>query len=141
MPHFTLELPVRWAHLDKAGTIYFPKYFEWFDLAAEEMFRTMGLDWPTLFDRENVLGLPIVEATCRFFMPLFYNDVIRIVTTVGEIRSRAFRLEHEIYRAAELTAKGHVVRIWSQKLRGAEGKMATGPLPADIRQALETYRA
>jgi len=136
-----LELPVRWSHLDKAGTIYFPKYFEWFDLAAEEMFRTMGLDWPTLFVRENILGLPIVEATSRFILPLFYNDVIRIVTTVGEIRTRAFRLDHQVYRGAELTATGYVVRIWVQNPKGPQGKMAAAPLPAHIVRALEAYKA
>jgi len=141
VPPHVLELPVRWSHLDKAGTIYFPKYFEWFDLAAEEMFRAMGLDWPTLFVRENILGLPIVEATSWFFLPLFYNDTIRIVTTVGEIRTRAFRLDHEVHRGQELTAKGHVVRIWGLDIKGPQGKMAAAPLPSHIVQALQDYKA
>ena len=91
-----LTVKVRWSESDPAGIVYYPRFFEWFDLGTEALFESLGLPWAEMFRAERIVGVPIVESGARFASPVRYGDHVRIQTTVSEV--------HE-----KLTATGMVV--------------------------------
>ena len=91
-----LAVTVRWSEADPAGIVFYPRFFEWFDLGTEALFEAIGLPWRDLFPAERIVGVPIVETGARFAAPVRYGDLVRIETTVSEVREKTFRVEHEI---------------------------------------------
>lgn len=130
-----LQYRVRWGDTDAAGIVFYPNYFRWFDDAAHEFLRAMGLAQEVLLQERRIL-VPIVETGCRFWTPVFYNDELTIQTTATEIRTRTFRLEHRVLRGEEPTGTGFEVRAWTRQPTENKGKLELVPIPDDIRALL-----
>jgi 4-hydroxybenzoyl-CoA thioesterase len=124
-------LRVRWGEADAAGIGYYPRFFDWFVIGTLELLRGWQAPYAELFQRER-LGLPVVEAHCRFFAPVSYDDALEIETVVAEVRTRAFRLEHTIWRGSERVAEGYEVRGWQRIDRDQPHAVALTAIPADV---------
>ncbi|MFI5376860.1 MAG: acyl-CoA thioesterase, partial [Candidatus Rokuibacteriota bacterium] len=92
----TISVKVRWSEADPAGIVFYPRFYEWFDLGTEALFESLGLPWPELFPAERIVGVPIVESGARFASPVRYGDLVRLETAVREVREKTFRVEHEV---------------------------------------------
>lgn len=66
----TEHIRVRWSEADPAGIAFYPRFFEWFDIATEALFESVGLPWPEIFPKYRVVGVPIVESGARFVAPV-----------------------------------------------------------------------
>ncbi|HEY7417800.1 MAG TPA: thioesterase family protein [Ktedonobacteraceae bacterium] len=130
-----LQYRVRWGDTDAAGIVFYPNYFRWFDDAGHEFLRAVGLPQETVLEDRQIL-LPIIEAGCRFWAPVFYNDLLTIHTSVTELRTRTFRLEHRVLRGEEPTGTGFEVRAWARRPTESKGKLELAPIPDDIRVLL-----
>jgi hypothetical protein len=56
-----IDIKVRWSEADPAGIAFYPRFFEWFDMATEALFESLEMPWPVLFPRYRVVGVPIVD--------------------------------------------------------------------------------
>ncbi len=117
---------VRWSDVDPAGIVFYPRFFEWYDLGCEALFASLGLAWPEAFPRYGIVGVPIVESGSRFVHPARYGDVLTIRSRVAWVRAKTFRVEHEISVRGTLCASGFEVRARvalpkapGERLRGA----------------------
>src|SRR5437667_12818553 len=95
MVSHAIEHKVRWSEVDPAGIVFYPRFFEWFDLATEALFDSLGLPLVEIFPKYRVVGVPIVESGARFTSPVRYGDHVRIRSTVTEVKEKTFRVEHE----------------------------------------------
>lgn len=46
MATHTTTVRVRWSESDPAGIVFYPRFFEWYDLGTEALFEVFGLPWP-----------------------------------------------------------------------------------------------
>ena len=127
-----LDVKVRWSEADPAGIVFYPRFFEWFDLGTEALFEALGLPWRELFPAERIVGVPIVETGARFASPVRYGDEVRIETTVSEVREKTFRVEHEISVGGRRCAIGFEVRAWVAQPESPGGALAARPIPAGV---------
>ncbi len=127
-----LSVKVRWSEADPAGIVFYPRFFEWFDLGTEALFESLGLPWPELFPASQIVGVPIVESGARFASPVRYGDEVRIQTTVSEVREKTFRVEHEVSVAGRPCATGFEVRAWVARPESPGGALAVKPIPAGV---------
>jgi YbgC/YbaW family acyl-CoA thioester hydrolase len=127
-----LTVKVRWSESDPAGIVFYPRFFEWFDLGTEALFESLGLPWTEMFPAERIVGVPIVEAGARFASPVRYGDQVRIHTTVSEVREKTFRVEHEVSVGQRRCASGFEVRAWVARPEDSDGALAARPIPARI---------
>lgn len=132
MVSHALTMKVRWSEADPAGIVFYPRFFEWFDLGTEALFESLGLPWPELFPAERIVGVPIVESGARFASPVRYGDEVRIQTTVSEVREKTFRVEHELSVAGWPCATGFEVRAWVARPESPGGALAAKPIPAEV---------
>lgn len=80
---FTTTAPVRFAHVDAAGIVFYPRYFEMLNAAVEDWFAHLGCDFKTLhLDRR--LGVPTVDLRCTFMAPSQLGDELRITIVPRE---------------------------------------------------------
>jgi acyl-CoA thioester hydrolase len=100
---------VRYAETDASGIVYYANYFIYFELGRLDMFRQLGLP----YDRR----LPIVETACRYHASARFDDELEIHTSVAELRSKGFRIDHAVYRLRddgaepELLVEGHTAMV------------------------------
>jgi 4-hydroxybenzoyl-CoA thioesterase len=132
MLNHVIEIKVRWSEADPAGFVYYPRFFEWFDLATEALFDSQGLPWAEIFPKYRVVGVPIVESGARFVSPVRYGELVRIRSTVSEVRDKTFRVVHEVSVGERQCATGFEVRAWVSRPDEPGGRLAAAPFPADI---------
>jgi 4-hydroxybenzoyl-CoA thioesterase len=86
-PRFVSQVPIRFAHCDPAGIIFFPQYLVLFNGLVEDWFnRALGVPYADMVAQDRT-GLPIVHLECDF----------RAITRMGEtvdLGLRVARLGH-----------------------------------------------
>ncbi|HET9855336.1 MAG TPA: acyl-CoA thioesterase [Methylomirabilota bacterium] len=127
-----LDVKVRWSEADPAGIVFYPRFFEWFDLGTAGLFEALGLPWRELFPAERIVGVPIVETGARFASPVRFGDLVRIRTTVSEVREKTFRVEHEVSVGGRRCATGFEVRAWVAQPESPGGTLAARPIPPRV---------
>lgn len=123
-----INVLVNWGDTDKAGIVYYPNYFKWFDIAGHQFFRRCDLS-PSKLEEERQIILPMLDAKCSFEKPLLYEDLITIRTRVEEINNKTIKLSHEVYRGETRTGYGYELRGWVKQ--APEGIKAI-PIPEDV---------
>ncbi|HXD99562.1 MAG TPA: thioesterase family protein [Candidatus Acidoferrum sp.] len=132
MVRHTTVVPVRWGDVDAAGIVFYPRFFEWYDLGCEALFAALGLPWPELFPKHGIVGVPIVESGSRFASPARYGDTLEIRALVAWVKGKTFRMEYEIAVGARLCATGFEVRAWVKRPLSAEERLQAMPIPEDV---------
>jgi acyl-CoA thioester hydrolase len=134
-----LSLRVRFGETDAFGIVFYPNFFQYFDLATEELWRQSPYDFAAGITGGGA-GFPIMESGAKFFAPLHPGDEFTIVTSVAEVRTRALRVEHEVWRGETLLASGFEVRAHARKVPGTD-KLVMEPIPGDLRAWLQPATA
>jgi 4-hydroxybenzoyl-CoA thioesterase len=109
---FSFATPVRFADVDHAGIVYYPRFFHMFHLAFEELWRTRigPKAYSELIDRDRI-GFPAVKAECEFKSPLRFGDTAEIEVTVSRLGAKSITFRYRIYKqeGRVLAAEGFVV--------------------------------
>ena len=137
MTEHATQVQVRWSDVDPAGIVYYPRFFQWYDLGCEELFLALGLPWPEAFPRYDIVGVPIVESGSRFLSPVRYGDLLTIRSKVAWVRQKTFRMEHEISVDARLCALGFEVRAWVGRPKSPGETLHAKRIPDEVVERLE----
>jgi 4-hydroxybenzoyl-CoA thioesterase len=132
MVSHVLSVKVRWSEADPAGIVFYPRFFEWFDLSTEALFEALGLPWPEIFPRYGIVGVPIVESGARFVSPVRYGDQVTIQSTITDVRRKTFRVEHEISVGLTRCATGSEVRAWVSVPERPGGRLRATLIPDEV---------
>lgn len=114
---------VRYADTDQMGIVYHARYFEWFEAARTELMRSMGIAYRQL--EEEGVFMPVVEAHCRYRLPVKYDECIRIKTTIGEVTRAKVRLDYKICGENDDLARGEGYTVHC--FVGKDGKPRRAP--------------
>jgi 4-hydroxybenzoyl-CoA thioesterase len=113
---FVYSTPIRFADVDHAGIVYYPRFFHFFHLAFEELWRARlgARAYVELLDRRRV-GFPAVRAEADYKAPLRFGDTAEIELSVARLGSKSITFRYRVWKAAEaaeprvLAAEGQVV--------------------------------
>jgi 4-hydroxybenzoyl-CoA thioesterase len=123
---------VGWGDVDPAEIVFFPRYFEWFEIGTGVLFAGVGLPLHRLFKDRDILGIPLVDVGARFHSPCKWGDRLDMESYVAEWKRRSFRVEHKFFRDGQLAAEGYEVRVWATRDPSGARPMQAGEIPADI---------
>ncbi|KAA3632419.1 MAG: acyl-CoA thioesterase [Proteobacteria bacterium] len=131
---FTLDVPIRFQHVDAAGIVFYPRYVEMINLVIEEWFReALGCGYHELhFIRR--LGIPTAHIDISFRAPTRLEETIRFHLSVLELRTRAFVLKHRVTCGDDVRL-GAMHRLVCASL----DDLAPVPIPAKIRESMIAY--
>lgn len=130
-----LELRVRYAETDQMGVVYHTNYLVWCEIGRTELIRHMtGVSYAQL--EERGIALAVAELSIRYHGAARYDNLIRVRTSMTDVRSRSITFEYEITNAesGERLATARTVLVSLDK-RGRPSAM-----PPDVRAQLETMR-
>jgi acyl-CoA thioester hydrolase len=90
-----LDVPIGMHHCDLLAVAWHGRYFEWFEMARTRLFVSRDLDVPRIRDLGH--RLYVVDAHCRYMVPLAYGDTARITawfTAVAPLIRVAYDVEN-----------------------------------------------
>jgi acyl-CoA thioester hydrolase len=130
--HHDVEFRVRYAETDQMGVVYHTNYLIWCEVGRTDFIRARGMSYADM-ERSGV-GLAVSELSARFHSAARYDDMIRVRTTLADIRSRGITFDYVITRVETgqrlVTARTSLVSI------DASGKPT--PLPTSMRQLFDS---
>jgi len=133
----TTTVQVRWGDVDAAGIVFYPRFYEWYDLGCEALFASLGLPWPEAFPKYGIVGVPILESGARFLAPVRYGDTLHVHAVVAWVKDKTFRMEYEISVAGRLCATGFEVRAWVKRPTSADERLQAIPIPDEVARRIK----
>lgn len=125
----TIEIRVRYAETDQMGVVYYANYLVWFEVARTEFFRARGIEYRKIEEQDKVY-LPVVEAYCRYRVPLRYDDVVTITTELTDVGGTRMTFAYEVKKNGKVTATGNTKHAFVNE------KGTPVPVPPRIKDAL-----
>lgn len=97
---FVVKTPIRFAHVDAAGIVFYPRYFELLNAAFEDWIADVaGTDFATLhLDRR--IGTPMVNVEAAFEQPGRLGEMLEIELTLTRLGNSSLTI------AARFTVDG-----------------------------------
>jgi acyl-CoA thioester hydrolase len=132
--HIT-ELRVRYAETDQMGVVYHANYLAWCEVGRTEFIRTGGMSYRQM--EEAGVALAVADASMRFHAPARYDDVVRVETTLTDVRSRSVTFDYLITRAED----GARLVSASTRLVSLDPGSRPTVMPPHVREILERARA
>ncbi|WP_420137080.1 acyl-CoA thioesterase [Sphingomonas sp.] len=132
---FVSEQQVRFAHVDPAGIVFYPRYFEMLNAALEDYFAAViGVDFETMHFRLR-LGVPTVKLEAEFVVPSRLGDLLDFAVEVDRVGRSSAALTVTVTCNGELRLRLKPVLV-CMDLATARSH----PWPAEMRPA-ETAQA
>ncbi len=107
------NIRVLYADTDKMGQAYYGSYMKWFEAARSEWIRSQGKSYREM--EEDGYFLPVIEAYCSYKKPVFYDDIIKILTTFSFPSPARLKFHYKIFKDSnedmELVAEGYTVHV------------------------------
>jgi 4-hydroxybenzoyl-CoA thioesterase len=104
---------IEWGDCDPAGIIFYPRYFEIFDIATTVMLeRALGMKKIDYLKAYDFLGHPLVETRAKFRLPTRFGDEVSIESVLVECGRSSFKIEHRLSNAGVLAVEGFETRVW-----------------------------
>jgi len=133
-PHIDLEFRVRYAETDQMAVVYHAEYLVWCEMGHTEYMRRLGASYASI-ERSGTL-LVVADASIRYHAPARYDDIVRVETTLSDVRSRALTFDYAIFNANDgtrlVTARTMLIAL--------DRAGRPSPIPADVRAQLERAR-
>ena len=133
---FTHEtsIRVRYAETDQMGVVYHGHYCPYLESGRVEAIRSLGMSYAEL--EKMGISMPVVEVHCKYLRPARYDDLLRVRTSLPELRSdHRIEFHQEIYRGAdELLMKAQVkLYFWDTQ----HNQKTT--MPSDLMDRLKSF--
>jgi acyl-CoA thioester hydrolase len=128
--HIT-KIKVRFGETDALGHINNASYFAYLEDARIGFFESIGCNMST-----STWNFILASTKCDFIGQGYFNQVLRITTTVARIGSKSFQLEHEIFddQTDRMIARGNAIIVYFNfEKQHSEG------IPESLRMELERH--
>ena len=128
---FSHTLRVRYNECDLQGVVFNGNYLTYFDVGITELWRGLGG-----YEEMVAAGLDLVvaEATVRYLAPLRFDDEFEVAITVARLGETSMTTHYALSRDGEPVAEGELIHVFV-----SAGKGAKAPIPAPVREGLESY--
>lgn len=134
---FAAEIPIRFAHCDTAGIVFYPRYFEMFNSVVEDWFeQALGLGFHAMH-LEQGLGVPTVHLETDFMAPSQLGERLRAELSVLKLGGSSFTI------SIRLLGPSNDLRVRSElvlALMDLQRRCAV-PIPEKLRAGMERYMA
>lgn len=93
------RLRVIYGDTDRMGIVYYANHFRYFEAGRNELLRAAGVDYRKI--EEEGAMLPVVEATCRYRSPAYYDDELELETFVSDLGLSSLRIGYRLVRLVD----------------------------------------
>jgi 4-hydroxybenzoyl-CoA thioesterase len=124
---------IEWGDCDPAGIIFYPRYFDIFDVSTTMLMeRALGMKKIAYMKAYGILGHSLVETRARFLSPTRFGDEVTIETAVVGCGRSSFKIEHRLSKDGTPAAEGFETRVWVARDPADPKRIKAQPIPADV---------
>jgi len=99
-----IQVRVRYPETDRMGLLHHSNYAVYFEMGRTEYLRETGLTYRDLEDAGHLLV--IVDLSCKFKRPAYYDDVLTIRTRIAQMTQVKLIHHYQIVRDGLVLAEG-----------------------------------
>ena len=96
-----LTFRVRYAETDQMGVAYYGSYPVWFEIGRTEYCRERGINYSEL--EKKGTALVVAEMWVKYIRPVYYDDLLTIVTWIDDIDPLRMVFRYEIHNEGLIT--------------------------------------
>jgi acyl-CoA thioester hydrolase len=105
---------VRYGETDQMGYCYYGNYAQFYEVGRVEALRNLGFSYRSL--EESGIMLPVLEFKIKYLKPAYYDDLLRVKTTVHEIKGARMLFTYEMFNEKnELVNTGETTLVFISK--------------------------
>lgn len=135
MHTFSHTHTVGFSEVDRAGIVFFSRFFEMAHEGLEAFFQELGWGFAGIF-REGRWGFPLVHAEADYHAPAHLGDGLGIEIAIARLSETAFTVHYVIGAAdGKSIATVQTSHVWVDT-----GTFKKIPLPDDLRAKLAGYQ-
>lgn len=101
---------VRYGETDQMGYLYYGNYAQYYEIGRVEMLRSLGLTYREMEFDHRIL-MPVVSMQTRFVRPAYYDELIRIRTSLRKMPEQFIVFHMELFNEAEKLINGGTVKL------------------------------
>ncbi|HXV74128.1 MAG TPA: thioesterase family protein [Sphingomonadales bacterium] len=91
MKEFVHNVKIRFGHVDAAGIVFHPRYFEMANDAIEDWFSQLGFPFSDMHLKKE-FGVPLVHIEADFLRPTRLGDELALTLTVSKMGRSSLEL-------------------------------------------------
>ncbi|HIC96941.1 MAG TPA: acyl-CoA thioesterase [Aquificaceae bacterium] len=95
---------IQFYETDAQGVVHHSNYFRLFEEARGEFLRELGFPYSKL--REKGYEVVLLEASCTYKKPLFYDEEVSVLLKLANLNRFIFEFHYEVKVGEELRAEG-----------------------------------
>lgn len=107
---FVHQTPVRFAHVDAAGIVFYPRFFELLNAAVEDWFAALGRDFRSLH-LDDGIGTPTVRIAADFVAPAMLGDILDIALAPVKVGTSSCTYRFIFSSTGKVRLKGEGVLV------------------------------
>ncbi|WGK64908.1 acyl-CoA thioesterase [Croceiramulus getboli] len=118
MRAFHTFVKVRYAETDQMGVVHHANYPLYLEIARLEWLDDLGISYKWM--EENGVKLPVHELTLSYKKPAYFDDRLKVVTTLSKIPTVRIHFDYQIFNQQEellCTASTELVFMDTQRNR------------------------
>lgn len=101
---------VRYGETDQMGYLYYGNYAQYYEIGRVEMLRSIGLTYKSMEEEHGIL-MPVMTLQMRFIRPAYYDQLLRICTTLRKLPDTFITFHVEIYNEEDELVNGGNVKL------------------------------
>jgi 4-hydroxybenzoyl-CoA thioesterase len=125
---------IEWGDCDPAGIVYFPRYFEYFDVCTNALFEHAGFFKPTMLKSYGIAGIPVVEMKASFMTPSRFGEEVMVESSIAKWGNSSFVVQHRLMKGEELAIECFETRVWVAHPNADPAKFEARPIPREIKE-------
>lgn len=133
-----IKIEPRYAETDQMGVIYHGNYFSYFEVARNGFFKHFNYPYKQM-EADGIM-LPVVDVSCQYKKPIFYDDDIVIRISIEKVKGIRLYFKYEIIRTTteELLATGSTTHAFVDlELKPLRYKALNDTIKSIIEKSLE----
>lgn len=126
MYNHDIKIRVRYSETDQMSYVYYGNYAQYYEVGRVEMIRSLGLTYKDLEEKYGVL-MPVMSMNVRYIRPAYYDDALKIITSVKKIPQDHIDFHVEIFNEDENIVNAAKLRLFF--ISKESGERIKAPLP------------
>ncbi|MBN2223796.1 MAG: acyl-CoA thioesterase [Deltaproteobacteria bacterium] len=131
---FKTSSRVMMSHTDQEGIVNNISFFIYLEAGRFEYFRSLGLSLTDI--KKQGIGMAMVESSCAFLSPLFFDDIIEIFARIDRLGNSSFRMRYLVFvpERGVIAARGLTVSVFTDT-----ATRTVRPIPPSFRDTVIAY--
>jgi 4-hydroxybenzoyl-CoA thioesterase len=131
------DVQIQWGDCDPANIVFYPRYFEMFDVSTALLFERAGFSKQDIVQRYGLVGIPMVDTRAKFYIASTHGDWITIETKVERFKRSSFEVVHRVFKAEALAIEAYETRVLVGRDPADPARLKSSPFPPEMMAKFE----